>query len=196
MDALARPALKKGDIEEAAIQLFATRGLSATTVRDIAAHAGVTEGALYRHFPGKNEMAAQLFSREVAHFSEGLTGVLLNGDFDCARRVRRAVDFIYGYYRDYPMRFAFILMTQHGFPGRQLLEGRFNPNDIVIEFVRREITSGNIPKGDVVLAAALVMGMVMQPAVMHWNGRLPVEPITLAGQVADACTRILGAKPA
>ena len=62
---MGRPAVKKHDIEEAAIRLFARRGLAATTVKDIAGAAGVTEGALYRHWPGKNDMAWELYHREV-----------------------------------------------------------------------------------------------------------------------------------
>jgi len=188
---MARPARKKGDIEEAAIELFASRGLAGTKVRDIAERAGVTEGALYRHYPGKNEMAARLFSREVERFSKGLSAALYEGEGVFAARVRRAVEYIYGYYGDHPMRFAFILMTQHGFPGRRLLQERFNPNDMVIEFVRRAMDAGEIPDGDAVLAAGLVMGAVMQPVVMHWNGRTGASPTEAAGEVARACMRIL-----
>lgn len=189
---MARPALKKGAIEEAAIELFATRGIAATTIRDIAELAGVTEGALYRHYPGKNEMAARLFSREVERFSQGLRDVLFDAEADFEARVRRAVAFIYAYYRDYPMHFSFILMAQHGFPGRRLLEERFNPNDMVIEFVRREMAAGAIPRRDAVLTAALIMGAVMQPVVMHWNARVSVKPVEVAGEVAAACMRIIG----
>ena len=48
---MARPAAKKHSIEQAAIALFAGKGLSSTTIKDIAAGAGVTQGALYR--PGR-----------------------------------------------------------------------------------------------------------------------------------------------
>lgn len=47
----ARPALV-----EAAYEQFATNGYDATTVSGIAAHAGVTTGAVYAHFAGKLEL--------------------------------------------------------------------------------------------------------------------------------------------
>ena len=60
---MARPLKKKDDIEKAAIKLFATKGLARTVIKDIAREAEVTEGALYRHYTGKDEMAWKLFNK-------------------------------------------------------------------------------------------------------------------------------------
>src|SRR6266850_3967720 len=57
----ARADTKRPEIERAALRLFVTRGLRGTTVRDIAAHAGVAEGTLYRHWRSKRELARTLF---------------------------------------------------------------------------------------------------------------------------------------
>ena len=73
---MARPAVKKGRMEEAAMGLFATKGLAKTTVRDIAQTAKVAEGALYRHWSGKNDMAWELYHREVRAFAELLRPML------------------------------------------------------------------------------------------------------------------------
>ena len=67
---MSRPATKKKLIEDAAIKLFATRGLPGTVIKEIAREADVTEGALYKHYRSKNEMAWQLFCRELKIFSE------------------------------------------------------------------------------------------------------------------------------
>ena len=48
-------------IETEALRLFATKGIDATSVRDIAGAVGVAEGALYRHFPGKGTLSRTLF---------------------------------------------------------------------------------------------------------------------------------------
>ncbi len=48
-------------ILEAALELFATRGFAGTSVREIAAAVGITEGGLYSHFTGKQAIFEELF---------------------------------------------------------------------------------------------------------------------------------------
>jgi len=48
-------------IERAALKLFVGEGIDGSTTRDIAEHAGVSEGALYRHYKSKDELALSLF---------------------------------------------------------------------------------------------------------------------------------------
>ncbi|MBR9653586.1 TetR/AcrR family transcriptional regulator [Thalassovita aquimarina] len=45
------------------LHLFATRGLSATSIRDIAAATGYSNPALYKHFKSKDALAITLFER-------------------------------------------------------------------------------------------------------------------------------------
>jgi len=188
---MARPAVKKAKIEEAAIRLFATRGLARTTIKDIASLAGVAEGALYRHYRGKNDMAWQLYCREVQRFSEPLGAILFERAQPFAERLRRAIRFICRYYQDQPIAFSFILLTQHGFPGERLLDENRNPFDMAVRFVREEMRRRSVPKGDPAVLAAMLMGTVLQPLVMHRYGRLRQKPVSLAAKIAAACQRML-----
>jgi AcrR family transcriptional regulator len=51
-------------ILDAAYELFATRGLSAT-LNDIAHHAGVGVGTVYRHFPDREQLIDGLFEQKI-----------------------------------------------------------------------------------------------------------------------------------
>src|SRR4051794_30026340 len=51
----------KRRILEAALRLFAERGLEAVTVREIAGEAGYTNPALFKFFDGKDALALHLF---------------------------------------------------------------------------------------------------------------------------------------
>src|SRR5438093_3523343 len=52
---------KRPDIERAALRLFVTHGVRGTTIRDIAAGAGVAEGTLYRHWRSKRDLARAVY---------------------------------------------------------------------------------------------------------------------------------------
>ncbi|MCK0138588.1 TetR/AcrR family transcriptional regulator [Aliiroseovarius sp. F47248L] len=53
----------KASILREGLRLFATKGLSETTIRDIGAAAGLTNPALYKHFRTKHDLALTLFER-------------------------------------------------------------------------------------------------------------------------------------
>ncbi len=190
---MARPAKKKTGIEDAAIELFATRGISSTTVKDIADRAGVTEGALYRHYESKLQMAWRLYCREVGVFLGEFVPLLRQSGDTLDGRVLAAVKFIYKYYRDTPEKLAFVLLARRNFPDRGL-DGEqevINPDDVVQQFVKEEIACGRVPKSDTVLMMAMLRGVVLEPILMHRDGRLKTQPLRLAEKVAAACTAIL-----
>jgi AcrR family transcriptional regulator len=51
---------RKGEILGAAADVFVVRGYEAGSMRDIASRVGVSEPALYRHFPGKEALFLEL----------------------------------------------------------------------------------------------------------------------------------------
>lgn len=68
----AQALLTRNHILEAAEALFAAKGLSRTTLQDIAVAAGVTRGAIYGHFKDKS----QLFDAMMEHALHRLEAVL------------------------------------------------------------------------------------------------------------------------
>jgi len=188
---MGRPATKKNIMEEAAIELFATRGLARTVIKDIALKAGVTEGALYKHYPGKNEMAWSLFCREVERFSSKFEKIIFSDDQTNKTRLGESIRYIYQYYYDHPIHFSFILLTQHGFPEEKLLDEKKNPTDMVIRFIKTVIWKDSPVIKDATLLAGMIMGLVMQPIIMHRYGRLPNNPLKSVDAVIEACKRLL-----
>ena len=190
---MGRPAAKKRDIEEAAIKLFAGRGLAATTIKDIATAAGVTEGALCRHYAGKNDMAWKLYCREVRAFTAELEPILLDPSAALRDCLTEAIRFIYRYYGSHPDRLAFVMLTRQGLPAQHLDDDGVDPDEVMIRFITRRRHSGEIraDAGSPTLLMSMLRGVVLEPIYMHRYGRMKTEPIRMAGKVTEACMRIL-----
>lgn len=59
---MARPNTTRARILEAAAQVASRKGISATTMDDVATGAGVAKGSLYYNFEGKDELFAAVFA--------------------------------------------------------------------------------------------------------------------------------------
>jgi AcrR family transcriptional regulator len=92
-------------ILDAALNLFSHQGYRATSVRDIAAAAGVSTGNVYHHFPDKETIFRQLLDRYWAAIeSEDLpfNRALVSGSFpDNLEEIGRAARELVATYRPY-----------------------------------------------------------------------------------------------
>ena len=61
---------------EAAAVTIAKKGLAASSVEDIAAHAGYTRGAFYSNFKSKNDLFIELLKLDHADIQQGLQDIL------------------------------------------------------------------------------------------------------------------------
>lgn len=65
--------LKRELIRSAAKRLFATRGLDATSVREIAREAGYTTGAIYFHYESKEALYADILKESLERLYESVS---------------------------------------------------------------------------------------------------------------------------
>jgi AcrR family transcriptional regulator len=61
---------RRAELLDVARRLFAEHGYRATTTRQIASAAGVSDALLYRHFASKQDMLEQIVDQAVSAFSE------------------------------------------------------------------------------------------------------------------------------
>ena len=103
----------KDRIERAAIALFVEKGVAETTVRDIAQAVDISEGALYRHFVGKDELVWQLFERHYVAFA-GRLQALADGEPAARGKLAAMIRGFLQAHDDDPTLFHFLLFVQHG----------------------------------------------------------------------------------
>lgn len=106
---------RKNEIIAAAIREVSRNGVSGSTIRGIAAEAGVTEGAIYRHFPSKEALCHEAYSQIVAEMA-GQKKEILDSDESIAAKLTKWVRVTYEYFDRYPDAFVYVLLTPNGFP--------------------------------------------------------------------------------
>ena len=80
---------------DAAERLFAEKGYTSVTLRDIAAEVGIRHASLYHHAPGgKEELFVEVAGRNFARHREGLGAVIAGAAPDVRARLRAAADWL------------------------------------------------------------------------------------------------------
>src|ERR1044071_4844542 len=174
----------KERIEQAAIPLFVQKGVGETTVRDIAAAVDISEGALYRHFVGKDELVWELFERHYVAFA-GRLQALADSESSARGKLSAMIRGFCQAHDDDPTLFHFLLFVQHGQLSK-LAGDTPTPVTVMHTVLVNAIDAGEIPAQDANLASALVMGLVLQPMTFAAYGRLPQAQVPNAGRLIDA----------
>lgn len=184
-----QPADTKARIEACALRLFVERGFLATSMRDIAACVGVTEGALYRHFVGKEQLAWHLFSTGFTELARTLDR-LQAGVGDLPGKLDAMLDTFVELFDSDPVRFNYLLLAQHGQLDKVTAD-MANPVEVVRRVLADAMERGEIGAGNPDFLAALIMGLVLQPATFIVYGRLERPLRARTDEIRRACRRIL-----
>lgn len=147
-------------IERAALKLFVGEGIDGATTRDIAEQAGVSEGALYRHYKGKDELAHSLFMETHNRLGQMvLEAAMTEGSMQ--DRVRAIVTAYCTLADEDWLLFSFHLVSLHRFlPHDTARED--DPTTITENIIRGLMATGEIPEGDPALMASMALGIVLQ----------------------------------
>ena len=158
-------------IERAALQLFVNEGVDGATTRDIAEQAGVSEGALYRHYKGKDELASSLFMETHNRLGKMvMDAAMVEGGLE--DKVRAIVTAYCTLADEDWLLFSFHLVSLHKF----LPHDTQRPDDpltITENIIRGLMGTGEIPDGDPALLAAMSLGVVLQAGENKAYSRLP-----------------------
>ncbi|WP_291074113.1 TetR/AcrR family transcriptional regulator [Hyphomonas sp.] len=158
-------------IERAALKLFIHEGIDAATTREIAEKAGVSEGALYRHYKGKDELALSLFM-ETHNRLGAMMAQALSADGSLEEKVHAAVEAYCALADEDFLLFSFHLVSLNRFlPYDKRRED--DPVSITEKIIAGLIADGHLSKGDPALKAAMALGVVMQAGQNKIYNRLP-----------------------
>ena len=178
-------------IEEAAIRVFVHKGVAGASMRDIAREAQVSLGAIYNHFPSKEELAWTLFSR-----SWGEMGLELRERArtmtTLPQQFREMVRYVFESFDENweLVTYVYLSRPQHL---RHVTGDIPNPHIVFRKIIVDATARGEIPRLEPDLATAMVMGAIVQVIDMKILGRVRGKLAGHVESVAAACARLLGA---
>ncbi len=162
--------LTRKKLERCALTLFVKKGVSATTIKDIAHKAQVAEGTLYRHYESKDELAQHLFTsayEEVAstlkHLSQEQPTLPL--------KIQAMVRFFCEKYDEDPILFNYLLIVQHN-QLKVVHEKEINAHEFMVAIFNDAFRKKELAKRDPHFCASIVLGIVLQAAISRVYGRI------------------------
>ncbi|MBO3753223.1 TetR/AcrR family transcriptional regulator [Streptosporangiaceae bacterium NEAU-GS5] len=156
---------QKNEILRAALDCFAEQGYEGTRVRHIAERAGVSDAALYRHYPSVEALAQELFAHYFGDYARRIAAATSDGTSE--QRLRAAIRATLAYYRQDPAAAMFILLRQHPFQ-RRLPAGTVYPLEIIERVIAAGQQRGEVREGQPNLLTAIFLGCVLRP--IHLDG--------------------------
>jgi AcrR family transcriptional regulator len=148
---------------DAAERLFAQRGYSAVTLRDIAAEIGIHHTTVYHHVPGgKEQLFIDVVERNFQHHYNGLTKAIASAEPDIRSQLRAIADWLLSQppmdlvrmvYSDMPS----IDPAQADRLSRMAFEAMLLPIEAVMRFAQQQ---GELDYHDLILVAGTFIGMI------------------------------------
>jgi TetR/AcrR family transcriptional regulator, cholesterol catabolism regulator len=177
---------------DAAIDLIAERGYSATTVDEIAERAGVAKGTVYYNFPSKTALAEGLLTHGIGMLTAEFRSAVAGQDPPAAvaALVRAELSYV-----DRHRAFAQLLLSELWRTDREwrptLHTLRDEAVSVIAGALRAGVASGDFdPALDVPLASSALFGVCLVVAV-DWLVFQPDRPID---EVHEALMKIVRAR--
>jgi AcrR family transcriptional regulator len=182
-------AATKQRLQDAALSSFVKKGITETSVGDLARAAGIAEGTLYRHYASKDDLVADLFISNYENFGRRIRE-MQEKRASFKGKLKAVIGEVCRFYDADPVLFRFLLLVQHqGLP--RVTYGRDNPVSIIQAMIEAAIQSRAITLDDASFGTAMIFGLVLQPATAIVYGRMEAPLSRYADQITGACWRAL-----
>lgn len=177
----------KPRIERAALEVFVRDGVDAATTRAIAAEAGVSEGALYRHYRSKDELAITLFM--TVH--RRLSTLIEESAADAVGIRAKAAAIVAAYCQvadeDW-LTFSFHLTQIHRFVPVYQEDGK-DPVTVTENIIKAAMITAELPPADPRVLAAMAIGVITQTAQNKAYHRLGSDPLSAHAPLMTAAVQ-------
>jgi len=162
----ARKAEVRARIVSAARRLIAGGGYAAARVSTVAEAAGVATGTVYRHFPSKADLFAEVFREASQHEVDAVTAVARESGGDAAERIAIAAEtFARRALRGRRLAYALIAEPVDPAVEAERLVFRRAYRDAFAGVIASGVEAGELPPQDPVLSASALVGAIGETLV-------------------------------
>jgi AcrR family transcriptional regulator len=180
---------KLPQVMRAAVHLFVRKGIDGTTIKDIAREASVAEGALYRHFKSKDDLAWYLFQSQLSQFTTDLVAKV----FAQARARERVSVFVaesFNAYEEDRDLFTYLILREHTELAKYASTAA-HPGTVALKIIEEGQQQGEIRPGEPLILGSLFVGSVIRVCVVRMYGNLTSDLRKHAGEVARGIWEML-----
>jgi AcrR family transcriptional regulator len=195
-------------IATAARELIAEGGYVAAPVAAVAERANVAVGTVYRHFPSKSDLFAEVFREASQHEVDAMRAAMESVPGPAGNRVVTGIEaFARRALRG--RRLAWALLAEPVDPAveTERLHFRHSYRDLMAAVIAEGIEAGELPAQDVEATSAALIGAVgeamvgpLSPTHPQNGSRLAARPRTnpdaVIASLINFCTRAIGEEPA
>ncbi len=191
----ARRAEVRERIVSAALELIAGGGYVAAQVAAVADRAGVAVGTVYRYFPSKAELFAEVFRQASQREVDAMrAAAAASAGGSAADRIAAGTE-AFARRALAGRRLAWALLAEPVDPAveAERLHFRHSYRDVIAEIVANGVRTGELPGQDAEVTAAALVGAIGEtmigPLSPTANGG---DPEALIGSLIELCTRAIG----
>jgi AcrR family transcriptional regulator len=178
-------------------ELIAEGGYVAAQIAAVAERAGVAVGTVYRHFPSKSDLFAEVFREASQHEVDAMREAVEATAGPAADRIAAGID-VFARRALRGRRLAWALLAEPVDPAveAERLHFRHSYRDLMAEVISDGIEAGDLPPQDVEATAAALIGAIgetmLGPLSPTANGS---DPEALIASLINFCTRAIGEEP-
>jgi AcrR family transcriptional regulator len=161
-----RKAAARERIVAAALDQLADGGYASATVQTVAKRAGVATGSVYRHFPSKSDLFADVFRRASQREVDAFAEVMRDDGRSVTERVAAATEVFARRAMREPTR-AYALIAEPVDPAveAERLVFRRGYRDVLVEVLEQGIERGELELHDTQTTAAALVGAIGEALV-------------------------------
>ncbi|MFK7759626.1 MAG: TetR/AcrR family transcriptional regulator [Phycisphaerales bacterium] len=177
------------ELQDAAVRLGVRDGVQSASIRTIAREAGVSEGAVYKHFDSKDDLIREAYTAIVEEMARDKS-VLLKADLPFEHALRAWVKLTFEYYDGNRDAFSYVLLMPHRMAGT-LGDVYTKQGEIFRSFLENAQKKGEAKKMNLGVAYSLFTGCVLNVPRLINEGALEGPAQKYGDEIAEIMLKIL-----